>query len=103
MIEFDLDLLAQIAKHRPEGYVEAVIDAGRLVNGRVQLTEREYLRLRRRYSGIGLGDVLAVLFQPVARLLDRILGTRLAGCRSCAQRQRRLNRWRLRRPRAFGG
>lgn len=44
----------------------------------------------------GLGDLVAVIAQPIARVSDAVLGTHLVGCSSCAERQAALNRIRLR-------
>jgi hypothetical protein len=39
----------------------------------------------------GLGDVVAAMAQPVARTLDAVAGTNIAGCGGCARRQSLLN------------
>lgn len=41
----------------------------------------------------GLGDAVAVAAQPIARAIDRVAGTNVAGCGGCKQRQETLNRW----------
>ena len=46
-------------------------------------------------AGLGLGDFVATLAQPIARVSDAVLGTKLVGCSSCAERQAALNRIRL--------
>ena len=43
----------------------------------------------RKYAG--LGDVVAAVAQPVARTLDAVAGTNIAGCGGCAKRQALLN------------
>ena len=40
----------------------------------------------------GLGDVVASVAQPIARLIDRVAGTSLASCGGCQQRQNWLNK-----------
>jgi len=40
----------------------------------------------------GLGDAVAVVAEPIARLSDAVLGTKLVGCGGCAQRRAALNR-----------
>ena len=40
----------------------------------------------------GLGDAVAVVAQPIARTIDRVLGTNVAGCGGCKARQAALNR-----------
>jgi len=39
----------------------------------------------------GLGDVVALGAKPVARVLDRIFGTRFFDCGKCEERQTKLN------------
>lgn len=40
----------------------------------------------------GLGDIVAAVAQPIARLADQHLGTHLVACDDCAARQLALNR-----------
>jgi hypothetical protein len=40
----------------------------------------------------GLGDLIALLAKPFARLLDRLFRTKVQGCKPCAMRQEKLNR-----------
>lgn len=52
-------------------------------------------------SALGLGDVVARFAKPIAQVIDRVAGTKLAaGCGPCSRRRKRLNRWvpDLRRP-----
>lgn len=39
----------------------------------------------------GLGDAVALVAEPIARLSDAVLGTKLVGCGGCAQRRAALN------------
>lgn len=39
----------------------------------------------------GLGNIVAAVAQPVARTIDRILGTNVANCGGCKQMQTNLN------------
>ena len=39
----------------------------------------------------GAGDVVAAIAQPIARVLDKMLGTKIKTCKSCRQRQEMLN------------
>ncbi len=41
----------------------------------------------------GAGDLVARFAKPVARALDRVIGTRLQDCTSCDARQQWLNRF----------
>jgi hypothetical protein len=40
----------------------------------------------------GLGDVVAMVAQPMAKMIDRIAGTNLANCAGCGNRQDALNK-----------
>lgn len=39
----------------------------------------------------GLGDLVAMLAQPIAGAIDAILGTDLKNCPDCAKRKQKLN------------
>jgi hypothetical protein len=39
----------------------------------------------------GLGDAVALIAQPIARAIDRVAGTNVAGCGGCAKRRAKLN------------
>jgi len=39
----------------------------------------------------GLGDVVAMVAEPIARFSDKHFGTKLAGCGGCAKRRQKLN------------
>jgi len=40
----------------------------------------------------GLGDVVALVANPIARAMDATLGTKIVGCGGCAKRQAALNK-----------
>jgi len=40
----------------------------------------------------GLGDLVAVVAEPVARVIDAVAGTRIQGCAGCAGRRDNWNR-----------
>lgn len=40
----------------------------------------------------GLGDLVALFAEPIARASDAVLGTHLVGCGSCAERRAALNK-----------
>jgi hypothetical protein len=41
---------------------------------------------------LGLGDAVALVAQPIARVIDRVAGTNIQNCGGCKQRQEMLNR-----------
>ena len=42
-------------------------------------------------KSFGLGDAVAAVAQPVARMIDAAMGTNLQGCGGCAKRKEFLN------------
>lgn len=40
---------------------------------------------------VGLGDLVAKVAQPLARAIDRVAGTNVAGCGGCKGRKDKLN------------
>jgi len=40
----------------------------------------------------GLGDIVAIVAEPIAAAIDKATGTKIRGCQSCARRRMRLNR-----------
>jgi hypothetical protein len=51
-------------------------------------TEKVLLRIRNKK---GLGDVVALVAQPIAGAIDKALGTNIKGCGACAKRREALN------------
>jgi len=39
----------------------------------------------------GLGDVVAIVAQPVAKAIDAVAGTKLSACGGCQKRRNKLN------------
>lgn len=91
MMPVSLESLRAAAGSRPVGYVHDVLSRGSVRDGFVWLTPADYEFLRLKYSPAGLGDQVARLAKPIARVLDATLGTNLASCPSCADRQAALN------------
>jgi hypothetical protein len=42
--------------------------------------------------GFGLGDLVHIVANPIAKTLDAVAGTQIEGCQSCAQRRADLNK-----------
>lgn len=49
-------------------------------------------RLPRAAAPFGLGDAVAKVAEPIAKVSDALFGTHLVGCQSCAERRAALNR-----------
>ena len=59
----------------------------------VNLSNKAYLDLLIKFRGpSGLGDIVSIAAKPVAAAIDSILGTDLANCQGCADRQIALNK-----------
>lgn len=41
----------------------------------------------------GLGDLVAKVAQPIAKVIDAVAGTNVQGCGGCKKRQEALNRF----------
>lgn len=96
VIRFTLQQIAEAAKSRPAGYEADVIASGIIDGDAVLLTTEAYLSLRAKYHrGFGLGDAVAAIAQPIAGVLDRVLGTNIKRCGACTKRREALNRIRL--------
>jgi len=52
----------------------------------------KWARAKQHRKLTGLGDAVASLAQPIARAIDRIAGTDIEHCASCAKRRATLNR-----------
>ena len=44
------------------------------------------------WPGLRLGDKVAKVLKPIARVIDRVAGTKLEECGGCRKRQEKLNR-----------
>ena len=69
-----------------------LLSVGQLVNGQIVVPDASGKAILDNCNRIhGLGDVVAIVAQPVARALDAVLGTNLQNCGGCAKRQATLN------------
>ena len=106
-MRINLEKLYRKAASRPPGYLEEVLAAGSVKDGYLEITWPAYQRLVAQYGAPvsnwltphdnprqpmrGVGDLVAQLAQPIARTIDRVVGTNLQNCNKCKQRQARLN------------
>lgn len=83
--------IERAAKVRPDGWLDVVLTIGTREGDIVQFTDEEYHFLTDRCGPLtgsrGLGDAVARVAKPIARAVDAMAGTRLAGCRGCGRRQ----------------
>lgn len=89
-----------MAAHRRPGFVAAILAAATEAGGEISISKPDYTEITREYVIIpaplprkprGLGDAVALVAEPIARLSDAVLGTKLVGCGGCAQRRAALN------------
>lgn len=76
------------------GYLEDVLSRGTTDGAWLELPNADYFALKEKYNPpklIGLGDVVAMVAQPVARAIDRVAGTNIEHCSGCAKRRAALN------------
>jgi hypothetical protein len=43
------------------------------------------------HKPVGLGDLVAIVAQPIARAIDAVAGTQLKTCGACESRRKKLN------------
>ncbi len=84
-----LDLLREIAAVKAGGYLEEAFQLGAVDGEYLTMQESDYRAWKKRFTG--LGDHIQTLAGPVVRLLDFAIGTDLANCQGCKQRQKSLN------------
>jgi hypothetical protein len=80
-----------------------LLNAGKVVGDRVEVPDAEadrilagcpaggHVRESMADTPRGLGDVIALVAQPVARAIDAVAGTHLKTCGGCQARQAKLN------------
>lgn len=97
MIYLPTILIHEVSRFRPSGYVEDLLSHGLLIDGgeTLVLKEKDYQDLARKYSGLRLGNLVHKILRPITKILDRVIGTKLAQCSGCARRQKWLNRIRI--------
>lgn len=47
--------------------------------------------LKEALKGVKLGDKVHSVAQPIAKVIDRVIGTEIQGCSACAKRREKLN------------
>jgi len=90
-----LNDIFEASLNRPEGYVDDVLSKGVVEEDWVEMEDEVYFQLKNKYSPSveGLGDVVSVFAQPIARAIDSVTGGNLQGCSSCERRRKLLNAW----------
>jgi hypothetical protein len=100
MIEQICIPLAEIERRaaaHPPDYRAAVLACARQAGAKLCFDPADYLRIRAKFPAPprakprGLGDLVALVAEPIARASDAVLGTHLVGCGGCAQRRAALN------------
>lgn len=101
-IKFPVDDLPKFCVGRADGFRAAVLRAGQIDDSRQFCIEsNEWQKLARIHflppalspaPTRGLGDLIAAFAEPIARASDVVLGTKLVGCQSCAERREALNK-----------
>lgn len=94
----NLNALREAATKRPSGYLEECLSRGVVKGEYLEILPEDYYHLRTKYRSNpetktfkGLGDVVALVAQPIAKTIDKVFHTNVAGCGGCKQRQQKLN------------
>lgn len=95
VIRRPISRLKETAKNRAPGYLDACLQAGKLVEGdEVEFTREAFEQIRAAFKPVklGLGDAVErYVGQPVAKSIDGALGTGIQYCAGCAMRVNFLN------------
>jgi len=81
--------IEEAAETKPAGWREAVLAAGQINRGLLHISRAKFAALSVSYSQ--LGDAVATAAKPIARAVDRVAKTNLAGCGGCAKRHAKWN------------
>ena len=93
--------IKEVSKNRAPGYEEAVLSKGKIDGEFLYLHVKDFAELRATYPPIkpegrpcckGLGDLVAIPAQAIARSIDRVVGTNIQNCEKCKKRQAFLNK-----------
>ena len=100
-MKFTREKFERFSERCPKGWrTEALSVATVFTDTSVELPNQAFEQLRQKHfpsaapakQAFGLGDAVATVAEPIARLSDALLGTKLVGCGSCAERRAALNR-----------
>lgn len=87
--------IKQMGERRADGFVEEIMSHGTIVGEFLEIDQVCYGNVMGKYRPKpmrGLGDAVAVVAQPIARTIDRVVGTHIEGCGGCKKRQEKLNK-----------
>lgn len=78
---------------RPKGYYENVVSQGVVSGIYLEISPEKYTHLVNKYNGVrGAGDLVAIPAQAIARTIDKVFHTNVAGCGGCQRRRDALNK-----------
>lgn len=85
---FAIDAFESMRYSNPEFYnlIQGYID-----DQCIRIETEKLLMLQHKHLGIGLGDIVHAVANPVAKAIDYIAGTDLQNCGGCMERQATLN------------
>ena len=92
MIAVPLSRIHEKSKSSPKGYLDEIINSGKIKGGFILLEESVFLELKKKYNPKGFGDTVERFAKPIARAVDSVLGTNLVNCGSCEERKEFLNK-----------
>jgi hypothetical protein len=90
--------IESIAPQRPAGYKEDVMSIGIPQGDWLLVDFAKYQELVNKYNPQkpkpklkGLGDLVSKVAQPIAKGIDKAIGTNIQNCGGCAKRRNKLN------------
>lgn len=98
MVKIKIEDIEAKKGDRPPEYMAEVLASGKVQGPYLIIDFNVYQRLIAKYGDKkqkermkGAGDLVAKLAQPIAKRLDKIFKTNIAGCGNCKKRQEKLN------------
>ncbi len=98
-IRIQISKLRENAAQRGDVNLEEFLSKGQIRGEFLEVDPPIYLEFWNRYqrrdtakSVKGVGDIVAKLAQPIARSIDRVLGTDIEHCGGCQRRKEKLNK-----------
>jgi len=84
----------------PSGYRVDFLLVASDTGDALEIKQEDFDKLQRKYfphqfkeaKSLGIGDVVASIAQPIAKVIDFVAGTDLQNCNKCQQRKEALNK-----------
>jgi hypothetical protein len=102
--------IEKMSKFRPIGYKEEVLNSGEVIDDMLWIEWGDYKKLLEKYSPNarstvnkskpcsscgqspkGLGSAIEKIAKPIAKMIDKVVGTDIQNCGGCKKRKEKLD------------